>query len=148
MLINLSSLLELGDEILHDDTQKFIKQHLPFLFLSSQLCSKPAAWFSTPSSSLRASTWGSTTSSTGATAWPGVGPSFPSVEGSSTASTPRITRSFTRYDLSPRSYTICRGTEHSEVQRTPPRCIYFFVVVVFSHTPWLCLGVEVSLVHS
>lgn len=45
-------------------------------------------------------------SSTGATAWPGEEPSFPLAEESSTASTPPTMRSFTRYDLRPRSNSI------------------------------------------
>lgn len=81
--------------------EESLEMTLTFSVIVFQLCSKPAAWSSTPSSSSRASTWESTTSSTGATAWPGVGPSFPSAEGSSTVSTPQIMRSFTHYDLSP-----------------------------------------------
>lgn len=48
-------------------------------------------------------------SSTGAMAWPGAGPSFPSVGGSSTASIQRTTRSITSSDSSSRSYSPTLG---------------------------------------
>lgn len=61
-----------------------------------QWCSRCAAWFCSPSSSLRRSLWGCTTSLTGATAWPGDPPSSPLEEPSSTASTPRTMKTTTK----------------------------------------------------
>lgn len=61
-----------------------------------QWCSRCAAWFCSPSSSLRRSLWGCTTSSTGATAWPGDLPSSLLEELSFTASTPRTMKTTTK----------------------------------------------------
>lgn len=100
----------------------------------SQSSSRCAAWSFTPSSSLRASTFASTTSSTGATAWPGEGLSSHLVGGFSTASTPRATKITISSDW---RWTLFRGV----CSRANSKRLCYWGNTVHWTSAWNCISI-------